>query len=105
MPPAKSGAQAFCRAPVNVVARYTEPQMQKPAFDPGITQQYGDQLRRVVNKDGTFNVRRTGASWRAFHPWLHVVNMSWRGFAGLVLSLYLGINTLFALLYYSLDPS
>ena len=30
--------------------------MQKPAFDPGLTQKYTGNFRRVINKDGTFNV-------------------------------------------------
>jgi len=78
--------------------------MQKPAFDPGLTREFGAPLRRAVNKDGSFNVRRTGADWRAFHPWLFVVRMSWTGFIALVLGFYLAVNTLFALLYFQLSP-
>jgi inward rectifier potassium channel len=79
--------------------------MQKPAFDPGLTREFGAPLRRAVNKDGSFNVSRTGASWRAFHPWLFVVSMSWLGFAALVLGLYAAVNTSFALIYFAMDPS
>jgi inward rectifier potassium channel len=79
--------------------------MQKPAFDPGLTREFGAPLRRAVNKDGSFNVRRTGASWRAFHPWLYVVRMSWFGFSALVLTFYAAMNTAFALIYFSMDPS
>jgi len=75
---------------------------QKPAFDPGLTQRFDAPLRRVINKDGSFNVRRNGASWRAFHPWLHVVNMSWSGFVLLVVGFYLGLNLGFAALYFRL---
>jgi len=78
--------------------------MQKPAYDPGLTRQFGARLTRAINKDGTFNVRRSGVSWRAFHPWLHVVNMGWVGFSALVLSLYIGINTAFAFAYFLMDP-
>lgn len=35
--------------------------MEKPAFDPGLTQKYTGALRRTINKDGTFNVHRRGA--------------------------------------------
>ena len=76
--------------------------MQKPAYDPGLTRQFGATLRRAINKDGSFNVRRSGVSWRAFHPWLHVVSMSWTGFASLVLGTYVGLNTIFGLLYFML---
>jgi inward rectifier potassium channel len=77
---------------------------QKPAFDPGLTQRFDAPLRRAINKDGTFNVRRVGASWRAFHPWLHVVNMSWTGFVVLVVGFYLALNFGFAAFYFQLGP-
>jgi inward rectifier potassium channel len=79
--------------------------MEQPAFDPGLTQQFSSRLRRAINKDGSFNVRRRGASWRAFHPWLALVNMSWTGFATVLGLMWLMVNTLFALLYFKLDPS
>ncbi|HVW11917.1 MAG TPA: ion channel [Bryobacteraceae bacterium] len=77
--------------------------MRRAPFDPGLTQQYGAPLRRALNKDGSFNVRRRGADWSAFHPWLAVVRMSWTGFAALVIGFYLSVNTLFALAYFSLN--
>ena len=78
--------------------------MQKPAFDPGLTREFSAPLRRAVNRDGSFNVRRTGADWRAFHPWLYVVRMSWPGFSLLVLGVYLAVNTAFALAYFAMSP-
>jgi len=78
--------------------------MQKPAFDPGLTREFGAPLRRAVNKDGSFNVRRTGADWSAFHPWLYIVRMSWKGFTALVLGFYLAVNTAFALAYFAMAP-
>jgi inward rectifier potassium channel len=78
--------------------------MNQTAYDPGLTRLFGARLRRAINKDGTFNVRRTGVSWRAIHPWLYVVNMSWRGFALLVFSAYVGLNTLFGFIYFMLPP-
>src|SRR5580658_3262119 len=79
--------------------------MQKPAFDPGLTREFGAPLRRAVNEDGSFNVRRTGAGWGAFHPWLYIVRMSWIGFSALVLGFYTLVNSCFALAYFSMDPS
>jgi inward rectifier potassium channel len=77
---------------------------QKPAYDPGLTRQFGAPLRRAVNKDGSFNVRRTGVSFGAFHPWLEIVNMSWPGFGALVIVLYAAINGTFALTYFLMPP-
>jgi inward rectifier potassium channel len=78
--------------------------MQKPAFDPGLTREFGAPLRRAVNKDGSFNVRRAGADWSAFHPWLSIVRMSWGGFVLLVLGFYIAVNTGFALSYFAMGP-
>ena len=78
--------------------------MQKPTFDPGLTQQFTGVLRRSINKDGSFNVYRRGGSWRDFHPYLQMLNMSWPRFFATILSGYLLINLLFALMYFGLGP-
>ena len=78
--------------------------MEKPTFDPGLTQQFTGALRRSINKDGSFNVYRRGGSWRDFHPYLHMLNMSWFQFFAAVLTGYLLINLLFALVYFALGP-
>lgn len=70
-----------------------------PGFDPGLTQQYTGELKRVINKDGQFNVHRTGSTWRDFHPYLYMVNVSWPVFFALVGCGFLATNILFALLY------
>jgi inward rectifier potassium channel len=76
--------------------------MQKPTFDPGLTQQFTAPFRRVINKDGSFNVHRRGATWRDIHPYLHLINMGWFRFFGTILVAYFLANIAFALIYYSL---
>ena len=78
--------------------------MEKPTFDPGLTQQFTGALRRSINKDGSFNVFRRGGSWRDFHPYLYTLNLSWPRFFGAILGGYLLINLLFALVYFALGP-
>jgi inward rectifier potassium channel len=78
--------------------------MQKPTFDPGLTQQFTGVLRRSINKDGSFNVYRRGGSWRDFHPYLQMLNMSWPQFFATILGAYLLLNLLFALVYFALGP-
>jgi inward rectifier potassium channel len=73
--------------------------MDKPLFDPGLTQQYTGVLKRVINKDGQFNVRRTGQSWRDWHPYLFMISTAWPVFLLLVVVAFLGINVIFALGY------
>ena len=78
--------------------------MQTPSYDPGLTNQVIAPLRRIIDEDGQFNVHRRGTTWRDFHPYLHLVNMSWPRFTAVLFLGYVVINTLFAALYFSLGP-
>jgi inward rectifier potassium channel len=73
--------------------------MEKASFDPGLTQQYAGNLKRVINKNGEFNVHRTGFTWRDIHPYLVIVNLSWTTFLAIVVVWYILTNSLFAGLY------
>ncbi len=68
-------------------------------FDPGLTQSYAGTLRRVVNKDGTFNVRRTGGRLRNFHLYKFLIGLSWPWFVAIVLGTFIAANIAFAWLY------
>ena len=73
--------------------------MDKPTFDPGLTQRYEGVLKRAINKDGQFNVRRTGITWRDVHPYLFLVSIPFSSFLGLVTVAYIVVNTVFGLVY------
>jgi inward rectifier potassium channel len=76
-----------------------------PSFDPGLTQQYTGPLLRAINKDGSFNVRRRGVHSLAGNVYMHLVNLSWPRFWGLVALAFLTTNIVFALVYTVLGPS
>jgi inward rectifier potassium channel len=62
---------------------------------------FGDSLtvegERLINKDGSYNIRREGgAAWR---PYQALVEMSWLQFFAVITGFYLLVNTFFALLY------
>ena len=78
--------------------------MRTPAFDPGLTQQFTAPFRRVIKKDGSFNVHRRGETWRDFHPYLHLINMSWPAFLASLFLGYMVVNLLFAVTYFALGP-
>ena len=78
--------------------------MQKPSFDPGLTQQVTGNLRRAINKDGSFNVLRRGGSWRNIHPYLYLVNIGWTSFFAIVFLAYILVNIVFAVIYFGLSP-
>lgn len=73
--------------------------MQKAQFDPGLTQQYNGALKRAINPDGRFNVRRSGATWHDAHPYLFLIHTSWPTFLAVVAATYVVVNTFFALIY------
>lgn len=73
--------------------------MQRPSFDPGLTQQYKGVLKRAINKHGQFNVRRDGATWRDAHPYLYLISVPWIKFFAIVFLAFVTTNTLFALIY------
>ena len=73
--------------------------MAQQSFDPGLTQQYAGNLRRSINRDGSFNVHRRGDKWSQKHFYLKLINMRWRSFLPLVILSYVVMNTLFASIY------
>ena len=79
--------------------------MEQPTFDPGLTQKFTGTLRRAINKDGSFNVHRSGTTWRDVHPYLYLINVRWPGFFAITFLAYVVVNTFFALVYYSLGPN
>jgi inward rectifier potassium channel len=59
--------------------------------------------RRLLNKNGEFNLKRTGLRFTqrisAYHD---LIDMPWPGFIGLIFSAYFIINLIFAFLYYQI---
>jgi inward rectifier potassium channel len=70
-------------------------------FDPGITQSYDGIVRRIVNRDGTFNVRRHGRRLQDFHLYQFFIRLSWPVFFAVVLAAFLAITAAFTGLYFA----
>ncbi len=79
--------------------------MKKEAFDPGLTTQFSGELRRTINADGSFNVKRTGLRWRDANPYLLLIDTTWPRFLLLIAVGFLVINMIFAGLYLALGVS
>ncbi|HXX63791.1 MAG TPA: ion channel [Bacteroidota bacterium] len=61
--------------------------------------------RRLLNKDGTFNVERKRLPfYRSLSPYHYLLTITWTRFYLLILSSYLAFNLLFALGYYLAGP-
>ena len=73
--------------------------MKPESFDPGLTTQFSGELRRTINSDGTFNVRRKGLRLRDTNIYLTLIDTTWPRFFGAVLLAFLAINIVFASVY------
>lgn len=78
--------------------RFNKPENKGDDF--GFTNLYASNSKRIINKDGSFNVIRIGEKKSLFH---NLVTMSWFRFACTVLSFYLVLNVIFALIYLLVD--
>ena len=73
--------------------------MKNESFDPGLTTQFSGEVRRTINADGSFNVRRQGLRWRDANPYLMLIDTTWTRFLLVVLAGFISINVIFAGLY------
>ncbi len=73
--------------------------MQQPSFDPGLTQRYIGKLKRTLDPDGSFNVKRVGTTWRDQHPYLFLISLSWPAFGLMTVAAFAVINLVFAAIY------
>src|ERR1043165_6944618 len=56
-----------------------------------------ERRKRLLNRDGTFNVRRQGAGfWRSWSLYNWLLQITWPQFCGLSVATYLAVNLLFA---------
>jgi inward rectifier potassium channel len=75
--------------------------MKQQPFDPGITQSYDGRVRRIVNRDGSFNVRRRGRRLQDFHLYQFFIRLSWPVFFVVVLAAFLATTAAFTGLYFA----
>src|SRR5271165_3628333 len=73
--------------------------MKQESFDPGLTTQFSGNLRRTINADGSFNVKRTGLRWRDANPYLMLIDTTWPRFLLFVLVGFMIVNVIFAASY------
>lgn len=73
--------------------------MKPESFDPGLTTQFSGPLRRTINPDGSFNVRRHGLRFRDTNLYLMMIDTTWTRFFTAVLLTFVAVNVLFANLY------
>ena len=81
------------------------PEEQARDRDLGFGSYVSRESRRLLNRDGSFNVERSGLGWlESLAPYHLLLTISWAGFLGLVALLYLALNLLFALAFFGCGP-
>jgi inward rectifier potassium channel len=62
--------------------------------------------QRLLNRDGSFNVKRTGFRfWSSFSAYHALLTMPWWQFFGLTAAVYLAVNATFAAAYLACGPN
>ena len=54
--------------------------MFKQAQDPGLGEKYFKHTKRIINKDGSFNIKRTGGGLSSINAFHYLINISWTKF-------------------------
>lgn len=73
----------------------------KEFTDSGFSNQVGSQGNRLVNPDGSFNVKRTGRHYLNQLSVAHeLTTMSWSNFLLIITLIYVVVNIIFALIYF-----
>src|SRR5438874_6861318 len=78
-----------------------------PTDDPNLDLGFGavvarESRKRLLNRDGTFNVRRVGLGfWQSLSAYHYFLTITWPRFLGYVGAAYVAINAIFAALYFA----
>jgi inward rectifier potassium channel len=73
--------------------------MFKQAQDPGLGEKYFKHTKRIINKDGSFNIKRTGGGLSSINAFHYLINISWTKFLLIVFAGFVCVNLFFAILY------
>jgi inward rectifier potassium channel len=68
-------------------------------FDPGIGTRFKRSTKRIINKDGTFNVEKRGVTFGFNDTYLFFINLSWPAFLAWIFVGFIAMNSVFAMFY------
>jgi inward rectifier potassium channel len=71
----------------------------KETLDPGFGTKYQQNAKRIINKDGTFNVIRKGVGISSRNIYQDLIKISWMRFFFATMLLIFSLNTIFSLIY------
>jgi inward rectifier potassium channel len=74
--------------------------MSDQTIDPGLGEKFGGKTKRIINPDGSFNVKRNNTGYSPRDIYHFLVNLSWTKFFLLIFIGYFLVNLLFGTVYY-----
>jgi inward rectifier potassium channel len=74
--------------------------MSNQAIDPGLGEKFGGKTKRIINPDGSFNVKRNNTGFNPRDIYHFLVNLSWTKFFLLIFAGYFLVNMVFGTVYY-----
>lgn len=79
--------------------RYGTTLLDRKHEDSGFGTTYNKSASRMINPNGSFNVKRVGASLQSINFYQYLISISWQKFWAIILGFYLLFNLFFAALY------
>src|ERR1700739_5081265 len=70
--------------------------------DPGIGEKFNARSGRVMNKDGSFNVRHSGWKIQRIHLFQYLIRVSWLQFSLMLFGSFVLVNMIYACIYLNL---
>jgi inward rectifier potassium channel len=77
--------------------------MAKKGTDPGTGTRFITDASRLINADGTYNVKRSGGLSPLQDAYYYLVNISWQKFMVIIFISFLLVNIFFAFIYFQFD--
>ena len=74
--------------------------MSDQTIDPGLGERFGGKTKRIINPNGSFNVKRNNTGYSPRDIYHFLVNLSWTKFFLLIFAGYFLVNLLFGTVYY-----
>ena len=74
--------------------------MAKHTIDPGIGEKYVTGPQRIMNPDGSFNLKREKIEWKYKNIYQDLIEATWSKFFLMVISAFFIANLIFAIIYY-----
>lgn len=67
--------------------------------DPGLGSKYDGKTKRLINQDGSFNIKKIGINSNIVDTYHSLINMTWTKFLLIAFLSIFAINVMFALIY------